>query len=517
VVAPAHLHDWTDAAWMSARPDRESPAAPMSIYEVHAASWQRDDGRILNWDELAERLIPYVVDMGFTHIEFLPLMEHPFGGSWGYQPLAQFAPSARFGPIEGFARFVDLCHAAGIGVILDWVPAHFPSDPHGLAQFDGTALYEHADPREGFHKDWNTLIYNFGRNEVRDFLISGALEWLERYHIDGLRVDAVASMLYRDYSRAPGEWLPNVHGGRENLEAVAFLRELNRVVAERCPGAITIAEESTAWPGVTAPLDQGGLGFTYKWNMGWMHDTLDYIEREPIHRRHHHHELLHSISYAWSERYVLPISHDEVVYGKKSLLSKMPGDDWQQRANLRAYLAFMWTHPGKKLLFMGSEFGQRSEWNHDVQLPWELLDDERHLGIQMLVRDLNRVYDAEPSLHTSDADYRGFQWVVGDDVGNSVHAFLRIGDAVAGDEPILVVLNLTPVVRHHYRLGVPAATGAGFSLWRTIINTDAAVYGGSNVGNAEVLSTQSHPSHGFEQSLELTLPPLSAMLLKRSA
>ncbi|MBK4738234.1 1,4-alpha-glucan branching protein GlgB [Noviherbaspirillum pedocola] len=516
VVAPVHLHDWTDAAWMAARADRESPAAPMSIYEVHAASWQREDGRNLNWEELAERLIPYVVDMGFTHIEFLPLMEHPFGGSWGYQPLAQFAPSARFGPISGFARFVDLCHAAGIGVIIDWVPAHFPSDAHGLAQFDGTALFEHADPREGFHKDWNTLIYNFGRNEVRDFLISGALEWLERYHVDGLRVDAVASMLYRDYSRQPGEWLPNVHGGRENLEAVAFLRELNRVVAERCPGVVTIAEESTAWPGVTAPLDHGGLGFTYKWNMGWMHDTLDYIEREPIHRRHHHHELLHSISYAWSERYVLPISHDEVVYGKGSLLAKMPGDDWQQRANLRAYLAFMWSHPGKKLLFMGSEFGQRTEWNHDQQLPWELLDDERHLGIQLLVRDLNRVYDAEPSLHTSDADPHGFRWVVGDDVGNSVHAFLRIGDAVAGDEPILVVLNLTPVVRHHYRLGVPAATDSGSSLWRTIINTDAAVYGGSNVGNPEVVSAEARPSHGFEQSLELTLPPLSAMLLKRS-
>jgi 1,4-alpha-glucan branching enzyme len=517
VVAPVHLHDWTDEAWMASRADRESPVAPMSIYEVHAASWQREDGRILNWDELAERLIPYVADMGFTHIEFLPLMEHPFGGSWGYQPLAQFAPSARFGPIEGFARFVDLCHAAGIGVILDWVPAHFPSDPHGLAYFDGTALYEHADPREGFHKDWNTLIYNFGRNEVRDFLISGALEWLERYHVDGLRVDAVASMLYRDYSRQPGEWLPNIHGGRENLEAVHFLRELNRVVAERCPGALTIAEESTAWPGVTAPIDQGGLGFSYKWNMGWMHDTLDYIERDPLYRRHHHHELLHSISYAWSERYVLPISHDEVVYGKQSLLSKMPGDDWQQRANLRAYLAFMWTHPGKKLLFMGSEFGQRTEWNHDLQLPWELLDDERHLGIQLLVRDLNRVYAAEPSLHTSDADWRGFQWVVGDDAGNSVHAFLRIGDAQAGDEPILVILNLTPVVRHNYRLGVPGATEAGISFWRTIINTDASVYGGSNVGNPEVLAAEAKPSHGFDHSLELTLPPLSATILKRNS
>jgi 1,4-alpha-glucan branching enzyme len=519
VVAPAQIHAWQDDAWMAARPSRETPNAPISIYEMHAGSWQREAGesnRSLTWDELGDRLIPYVTDLGFTHVQMLPVMEHPFGGSWGYQPLAQFAPTARFGPPEAFARFVDRCHAAGLGVLLDWVPAHFPSDAHGIARFDGSAQYEHEDPREGFHHDWNTLIYNFGRNEVRDFLISGALEWLEQYHIDGLRVDAVASMLYRDYSRKHGEWIPNIHGGRENLEAVAFLRELNTIVAQRCPGALMIAEESTAWPGVTEPVEQGGLGFAYKWNMGWMHDTLQYIERDPLHRKYHHGELLHSISYAWTERYVLPVSHDEVVYGKHSLLGKMPGDEWQKRANLRAYLGFMWTHPGKKLLFMGSELGQWEEWDHDSALPWHLLDDDRHLGIHMLVRDLNTLYAADPAMHSGDTDPNGFAWVVRDDQANSVYAYLRQGDALVGDEPLLVVLNMTPVVRHEYRLGVPGVEGQGMSAWRTILNTDAAVYGGSNVGNPETLTAQDHPSHGHPQSLVMTLPPLSAMILRRS-
>ncbi|MCP1171441.1 1,4-alpha-glucan branching protein GlgB [Ralstonia chuxiongensis] len=511
VADPAPLR-WSDDDWMQTRAERHKPDAPISIYEVHAGSWLRDledGGRNLHWDELADRLIPYVTALGFTHIELLPVAEHPFGGSWGYQPLGLFAPSARFGSPEAFARFVDRCHQAGLGVIVDWVPAHFPTDAHGLAQFDGTALYEHQDPREGFHQDWNTLIYNFGRNEVRGFLIASALEWLERFHIDGLRVDAVASMLYRDYSRRAGEWVPNRYGGRENLEAVAFLQQMNTVVHERCPGAITIAEESTAWPGVTAPVEFNGLGFDYKWNMGWMHDTLHYMQRDPVYRQHHHDGMTFGLVYAFSEHFILPISHDEVVHGKGSLLGKMPGDEWQRLANLRAYLAFMWTHPGKKLLFMGCEFGQVGEWNHDASPEWHLLDDPRHRGVQRLVHDLNALYRNEPSLHARDTAPEGFNWVIGDDRTNSVFAFLRLDGE---GRPMLVVANMTPVPREGYRIGVPPADGA--THWQEVLNTDAAVYGGSDLGNGGAVDVDHVAAHGQGQSLVLRLPPLGVVVLK---
>ena len=505
--------EWTDAQWMRERGARHEPSAPLSIYEVHAGSWLRDmavdaahGGRSLDWHELGNRLIPYAKSMGFTHLEFLPIMEFPFGGSWGYQPLGLFAPTARFGTPADFARFVDRCHQAGVGVILDWVPAHFPSDAHGLAQFDGSALYEHADPREGFHQDWNTLIYKFGRNEVRGFLIASALEWLERHHVDGLRVDAVASMLYRDYSRKAGDWVPNIHGGRENLEAVAFLRELNTVVGERCPGAMMIAEESTAWPGVTTPVAAGGLGFSYKWNMGWMHDTLRYIEEDPIGRQWHHDDMTFGLVYAFTERFVLPISHDEVVHGKGSLIAKMPGDDWQKHANLRAYLAFMWTHPGKKLLFMGCELGDYKEWNHDGSPDWDLLDQPRHRGLQHLLRDLNRLYVAAPALHEKDSDATGFAWIVGDDRTNSVFAFRRSGRS--DDEMVVIVANMTPVVRHDYRIGVPAA-----GAWFECLNSDAAAYGGSGVGNLGMVHADAVELHGQPASLTLTLPPLAVLIL----
>ncbi|MDI3306211.1 MAG: 1,4-alpha-glucan branching protein GlgB [Acetobacteraceae bacterium] len=498
---------WSDAAWMQARAARQAPDAPISIYEVHPTSWWHDAaGTPPDWERLADRLVPYVQGMGFTHLEFLPVMEHPFGGSWGYQPLGLFAPSARFGSPAGFARFIDRAHAAGIGVILDWVPAHFPTDPHGLYRFDGTALYEHEDPREGFHPEWNSAIYNFGRNEVRGFLIASALHWLEHYHADGLRVDAVASMLYRDYSRRPGEWIPNRFGGRENLEAVAFLQELNDVVAQRCPGAVVIAEESTAWPGVTRPSSEGGLGFSYKWNMGWMHDTLHYMERDPVHRTHHHDDMTFGLVYAWSERFILPLSHDEVVYGKGSLLRKMPGDPWRQFANLRVYLAFMWTHPGKKLLFMGGELAQPTEWNHDAALPWALLDDPQHRGIQRLVHDLNTAYRDIPALHRLDCAPEGFRWVIGDDRAQSVFAWLRFG--ADGDLPALVICNFTPVPRHGYRVGVPRG-----GIWREVLNTDGAAYGGTNTGNGGSVVAESVASHGFEQSLPLFLPPLAALIL----
>ncbi|WP_043831754.1 1,4-alpha-glucan branching protein GlgB [Muricoccus aerilatus] len=506
IVGTPAPYGWRDGAWMERRGAVHDVAAPIAIYEVHPGSWWRaEDGHAGDWDGLSSRLIPYVKGMGFTHVELLPIMEHPFGGSWGYQPLGLFAPTARFGTPEGFSRFVDRCHEAGIGVILDWVPAHFPSDPHGLAQFDGTALYEHADPREGFHKDWNTLIYNFGRTEVRGFLIASALHWLEHYHVDGLRVDAVASMLYRDYSRNHGEWVPNVFGGRENLEAVAFLKELNEAVRHRCPGAIMVAEESTAWPGVSKPVSEGGLGFHYKWNMGWMHDTLHYMEEDSVNRRWHHGEMTFGLVYAFSENFVLPLSHDEVVHGKGSLLGKMRGDDWQKRANLRTYLAFMWTHPGKKLLFMGIELAQPTEWNHDAQLPWHLLDDPRHRGVQELVRDLNRTYRALPALHERDADPQGFAWVVGDDNTNSVFAFLRFG---ADGTPALVVCNMTPVPRDGYRIGVPHG-----GHWREVLNTDAASYGGSGIGNYGGVDATEEGSHGQPASLILSLPPLATLIL----
>ncbi|HWL83275.1 MAG TPA: 1,4-alpha-glucan branching protein GlgB [Roseomonas sp.] len=480
---------------------------PMAVYEVHAGSWMRDEGNTpLSWEELGDKLIPYVKGMGFTHVEFLPIMVHPFGGSWGYQPLGQFAPQADFGPPEHFGRLVERFHEAGIGVILDWVPAHFPTDAHGLARFDGTALYEHADPREGFHHDWNTYIYNLGRREVRNFLLGSAIHWLEHYGVDALRVDAVASMLYRDYSRPHDQWVPNIHGGRENLESISFLQELSRVIAERCPGKLLIAEESTAFPGVTRKADEGGLGFDFKWNMGWMHDTLHYMEEDPVYRQYHHGSMTFGLVYAFSERFMLPLSHDEVVHGKGSLIGKMPGDDWQKFANLRAYLSFMWTHPGKKLLFMGGEIAQWREWSHDRSLDWHLLDEPRHAGLQRLVRDLNRLYAELPALHALDTDPAGFRWVVLDDAQNSVFAFLR--QAPDGGPPALVVVNMTPVTRSGYRLGVPFAGG-----WREVFNSDAAIYGGANNGNGGMVHAAAEPSHGLDASLTLELPGLSALVL----
>ncbi len=498
---------WHDETWMQHRRRRHATDAPITIYEMHAASWFHPEGRIPTWDELAERLVPYVSEMGFTHIELMPVAEHPFGGSWGYQPLSLFAPSARFGPPEGFARFVDACHRADIGVLVDWVPAHFPTDAHGLARFDGTALYEHQDPREGYHQDWNTYIYNFGRREVQGFLIASGLYWLEQFHVDGLRVDAVASMLYRDYSRAEGQWIPNIYGGRENLEAIGFLRHFNAVVGERCAGAITIAEESTAWPGVSRPISEGGLGFWYKWNMGWMHDTLRYIEYDPVHRHWHHNDMTFGLLYAFSENFVLPLSHDEVVYGKHSLIGKMPGDNWQRFANLRSYFGYMWGHPGKKLLFMGGEIAQEHEWSHDGEIDWTALGNPLQLGIQRLVRDLNRIYAGEAALHQRDTVSTGFRWVVGDDTANSVFAFLRYGNDEA--PPVLVVSNMTPVPRSGYRIGVPRP-----GLWRELLNTDSSFYGGSNMGNGGAVPTTAVQSHGEAQSLELTLPPLATVFMR---
>ena len=496
---------FSDDEWMQTRAARQGPDAPMSIYEVHAGSWHvASDPEACAWDLLADRLIPYARDMGFTHLELLPIMEHPFGGSWGYQPLGMFAPTARYGSPADFARFVDRCHQAGIGVILDWVPAHFPNDQHGLAQFDGTALYEYRDPREGYHPDWNTLIYNLGRNEVRNFMIASALEWLKRFHVDGLRVDAVASMLYRDYSRGPGEWRPNIHGGRENLEAVAFVRQLNTIMGERLPGAITIAEESTAWPGVTRRASEGGLGFSFKWNMGWMHDTLHYLQRDPLYRSWHHDEMTFGLVYAFSEHFVLPLSHDEVVHGKGSLLARMPGDDWQKFAGLRAYFAFMWTHPGKKLLFMGGEIAQRREWDHDGEIDWDLLEDDRHRGMQALVRDLNRIYCEQPALHATDASPDGFRWVIQDDRSNSVYAFIR---TASGHPPLLVIANMTPTARSNYRVGVPSA-----GYWREILNSDASHYGGSGLGNGGGAEARAEAYSGEPASLGVILPPLGAVV-----
>jgi 1,4-alpha-glucan branching enzyme len=510
VITDSAPYQWHDRKWLEQRANQRQYAhGAVSVYEVHAASWRRISGtaRPLSWDELAEQLIPYVVNLGFTHIEFLPLMSHPFGGSWGYQPLGLFAPQATLGEPAGLARFVDRCHQAGIGVILDWVPAHFPTDPHGLAHFDGTALYEHADPREGFHQDWNTLIYNLGRREVHAFLIANALHWLERYHVDGLRVDAVASMLYRDYSRRQGEWVPNKYGGRENLEAIEFLRDLNDVVARRCPGALMIAEESTAWPGVTRASPAGGLGFHYKWNLGWMHDTLSYMSKDPIYRSFAHDALTFGLVYAFSERFVLPLSHDEVVHGKGSLIARMPGDRWQRFANQRAYFGFMWAHPGKKLLFMGGEFAQEREWNHDTQLDWRALEDPMHRGLQTLVADLNQAYVNEGALHALDSDSTGFHWIVGDDRSNSVYVFCRTG--YEDSSPILAVCNFTPIPRADYRIGAPRK-----GHWRELINTDAAIYGGSNVGNGGYVTAIERRSHGQPFSIDLVVPPLATLLLR---
>ena len=502
---------WSDDAWMKQRAETGRCEDPISVYEVHLGSWRRnpEEGlRSLSYLELADELVPYVKDLGFTHIELLPVSEYPFEGSWGYQPIGLFAPTSRFGPPNDFRVFVDRCHEAGIGVILDWVVGHFPEDTHGLGQFDGTHLYEHADPRLGRHADWGTLIYNFGRTEVSNYLIANALFWLETYHIDGLRVDAVASMLYLNYSREEGQWLPNKYGGNENLEAIAFLKRMNEQVYSRYPGAFTIAEESTAWPMVSRPTYVGGLGFGFKWNMGWMHDTLDYIAFDPIYRKFHHDELTFGLLYAFQENFVLPISHDEVVHGKGSLLGRMPGDVWQRFANMRAYLAFMYTHPGKKLLFMGCEFAQGREWDHDDSLDWHLLGDKRHRGVQTLVRDLNHLYRDQPSLHHHDNKPEGFSWVECHDYGRSILAFRRHGLDDVDD--IFVVCNFTPMVREDYRLGVPFA-----GAYREVFNSDSSHYGGSNVGNAGLVNTQDVSAHGQACSLALTLPPLAVIVLRQ--
>jgi 1,4-alpha-glucan branching enzyme len=484
--------------------------APMSIYEVHLGSWKRvpeDGNRWLNWDELAAQLVPYAADMGFTHLELLPVSEHPFDGSWGYQTLGMFSPTSRFGDAAGFRRFVDAAHAAGVGVLLDWVPAHFPTDAHGLAEFDGTHLYEYADRREGFHNDWNTLIYNFGRTEVRNFLVGSALYWLERFNVDGLRVDAVASMLYRDYSRKADQWIPNVHGGRENLEAIALIKRANEVIGGERPQAVTLAEESTAFPAVSRPTYAGGLGFHYKWNMGWMHDTLQYMQRDPIHRSYHHGEMTFGLVYAFNENFVLPISHDEVVHGKGSLLGKMPGDEWQRFANLRAYLGFMWGHPGKKLLFMGCEFAQSAEWNHDTSLDWHLLQHPPHAGMQALVRDLNRLYRASPALHSQDFTGDGFEWIDHEDAGRSLLSFVRKG---RNGQQVLVVCNFAPTVHEGLRLGVLKA-----GTWRERLNTDSSHYGGSNVGlPLGAASSEPVASHGRAQSIVITVPPLATVFFE---
>ncbi len=504
-VARTDNFEWNDKAYLEARAKPDRRRVPMSVYEVHLGSWRRKDGNeFLSYDEFAETLIPYALDMGFTHIELLPISEHPFDPSWGYQPTGLFAPTARFGDPAGFARFVDKAHQSGIGIILDWVPAHFPTDEHGLARFDGTALYEHEDPRQGYHPDWNTAIFNFGRSEVAGFLLNNALFWLERYHIDGLRVDAVASMLYLDYSRKEGEWIPNQYGGRENLEAIAFLQRMNHEAYGQNPGAMTIAEESTAFPGVSKPTSTGGLGFGFKWNMGFMHDTLEYLKRAAVYRKHHHNELTFGLLYAFSENFVLPLSHDEVVHGKGSLLAKMSGDDWQKFATLRAYYGFMWGYPGKKLLFMGQEMAPWTEWAEARGLDWHLLDHAPHLGMQSLVRDLNTHYRTIPALHGRDCEPEGFEWLVADDSENSVFAWAR--HSGEGGTMIAVVTNFTPVPRQNYVLPLPAA-----GYWREILNSDAAAYGGSGVGNMGGVTATAEPSHGKPARALVTLPPLATI------
>ncbi len=497
-------HRWGDEAHRAFWRGTDARREPMSIYEVHPGSWQlRDDGEFLSWDELADRLIPYVVDTGFTHIEFMPITEHPYDPSWGYQTTGLYAPTARFGDQEGFARFVEGAHRAGVGIILDWVPAHFPVDQHGLIWFDGTALYEHADPRKGFHPDWNTAIYNFGRREVVSFLVNNALFWAEKFHIDGLRVDAVASMLYLDYSRKQGEWIPNEKGGRENLEAVDFLQRMNAAVYGAHPGVVTIAEESTSWPKVSQPVHEGGLGFGFKWNMGFMHDTLEYFSKEAIFRKHHHDEITFGLVYAFSENFVLPLSHDEVVHGKGTLIGKMAGDDWQKFATLRAYYAFMWGYPGKKLLFMGQEFAQRSEWNEAKALDWFLLDYGPHRGVHDTVRDLNGLYRSRPALHARDCEPEGFNWLIVDDRENSVFAWER---KAPGHDPIVVVSNFTPVSREGYRVPMPKA-----GKWREVINTDATHYGGSGKGNDGAVVAREEDG-GTKATM--VLPPLSTIMLE---
>jgi 1,4-alpha-glucan branching enzyme len=497
-------YEWEDADWLTRRKSHDALHAPMSVYEVHLGSWRAH----LGYRELATELVDYVVDMGFTHVELLPVAEHPFGGSWGYQVTSYYAPTARFGNPDEFRHLVDRLHQAGIGVIMDWVPGHFPKDEWALARFDGTALYEHGDPRRGEQKDWGTFVFDFGRSEVRNFLVANACYWLEEFHIDGLRVDAVASMIYLDYSRAEGEWTPNIYGGRENLEAIDFLKEMNATCYKRSPGIVTIAEESTAWPGVSRPTHLGGLGFGFKWNMGWMHDTLAYLKHEPIFRGYHHHEITFSMVYAYSENYVLPLSHDEVVHGKGSLLGKMPGDEWQRFAGLRTLLAYMWAHPGKQLLFMGQEFGQGAEWAESRSLDWWLLDkaeDNYHLGLQRLVRDINRAYGSTPALWTMDTDPAGFRWIDADDVAGNVISFLRFAP---DGSPLACVVNFSGIPHENYRVGLPRA-----GRWREVVNTDAYDYGGSGVGNMGQVSAVEEPCHGLPASAVLRVPPLGALWL----
>jgi 1,4-alpha-glucan branching enzyme len=499
-------YDWNDAEWMRGRARRNALDAPWSVYEVHLGSWMRDGGRLLPYRELADRLTGYVVDMGYTHVELMPVTEHPFYGSWGYQCTGYFAPTSRYGTPQDFMCLVDALHQAGVGVILDWVPSHFPSDEHGLARFDGTCLYEHQDPRQGYHPEWHSCIFNYGRNEVRAFLVSSALFWLDAYHADAIRVDAVASMLYLDYGRKDGEWVPNEHGGNENLDAVAFLRQLNEAVYRDFPQVQTIAEESTAWPMVSRPAYLGGLGFGMKWNMGWMHDTLGYFKEDPVHRKYHHDRLTFGLWYAFNENFMLSLSHDEVVYGKGSLIRKMPGDDWQRRANLRLLLGLMYAHPGKKLTFMGAEFGQWSEWNHESGLEWELLGQPEHAGLRLWMRDLNRTYRDHPALWARDFSGDGFQWVDCHDVENSVLSFLRHGEHPR--DVLLVVCNMTPVPRRGYRVGVPAA-----GRWRELINSDADVYGGSGLGNLGGVDAAPVGCQGRDHCVALTLPPLGVLYL----
>ncbi|MGH3383337.1 MAG: 1,4-alpha-glucan branching protein GlgB [Nocardioidaceae bacterium] len=495
-------YTWGDDEWLDERRGRVAHESPMSVYELHLGSWRRGE----TYRELADSLVAYVTDLGFTHVELLPVMEHPYGGSWGYQVTSYFAPTSRFGDPDDFRYLVDRLHQAGIGVIVDWVPAHFPKDAWALARFDGSPLYEHADPSRGEHPDWGTLIFDYGRSEVRNFLVANAIYWLEEFHIDGLRVDAVASMLYLDYSREPGEWTPNVHGGRENLEAVAFVQEMNATCYKRVPGIVTIAEESTSWPGVTRPTHLGGLGFGLKWNMGWMHDSLGYVANDPVYRQFHHHQMTFSMMYAYSENYVLPISHDEVVHGKGSLLRKMPGDRWQQLANLRAYLAYMWAHPGKQLLFMGAEFGQESEWSEERGLDWWLMDHVDHAGVHTLVRDLNTAYRASPAVWSKDQDPSGFAWIDANDAEGNVFSFVR-SDADAPQ--VACISNFSAVPHDHYRLGLPRA-----GRWDEVINTDAETYFGSGVGNLGAVEAVDEPWHGRPASATLRLPPLGTVWLR---
>jgi 1,4-alpha-glucan branching enzyme len=516
-VVHNNAYKWRDDQWMNERETSSNHYhGPVSIYEVHLGSWKRHPENTtdashspsyLTYRELAEQLIPYVVDMGFTHLQLMPVSEFPFDGSWGYQPIGLFAPTARFGSSDDFKYFVDCCHSAGIGLLLDWVPGHFPTDEHGTGKFDGTCLYEHEDLRKGFHPDWKTLIYNYGRSEVQSYLISNAIYWLDQYHIDGLRVDAVASMLYLDYSREAGEWLPNVHGGRENLEAIELLQQVNSRAYLKHPGVMMVAEESTAWPGVSKPVDSGGLGFGFKWNMGWMNDTLKYMERDPIHRQHHHNEMTFGLVYGFSENFVLPLSHDEVVHGKGSLLNKMPGDEWQKFANLRAYYGLMWTHPGKKLLFMGCEFAQRDEWNHDQSLDWHLLEQDSHKGVQALIKDLNHIYQNIPALSELDCDSSGFEWLESQNSEQSILVYLRKGQK--NTSPALVVVNLTPTSYENYCIGVPLS-----GYYRECLNTDSSKYGGSNVGNGDGVSSQNKAYAGQANQLSLSIPPLATMIFE---